>query len=209
VAAVVPAFSAVFPRNVAPGMFISIYGTNLATSATQAPSLPYPNILGTTEVRLNGVLLPLHYAAPEQINAVVPAASGLAKLNVKTAAGEHTVNVLFQPAVPALFSGVLNAVTGVLVTSDSPLRAGDYVSLFLTGLGATVTRDGLEWAVVRPEVLAGGKPCELLYAGRAPGFIGLDQINCRLAADLPANSSTAVMVRSGTRISNTVTFPVR
>jgi uncharacterized protein (TIGR03437 family) len=82
------------------------------------------------------------------------------------------------------------------------------VSLFLTGLGATITRDGLEWAVLQPEVSIGGKPCELLYAGRAPGFIGLDQVNCRLAGDLPANNSTVVIVRAGGRVSNTVTLPV-
>ena len=209
IAAVFPVFAAVFPRSVAPGMFISIYGTNLATSTAQAPSLPYPTLLGTTEVRVNGVVLPLHYAAPDQINAVMPNVNGLVKLTVKTATGEHTVNTFVEPAVPALFAGALNAVSGMPVTVDSPLRPGDYVSLFLTGLGVTVMRDGLEWAVAEPEVLAGGKPCEVLYAGRAPGFIGLDQVNCRLTADLQANNSTPIVVRSGSRTSNTVTLPVR
>jgi uncharacterized protein (TIGR03437 family) len=210
IAAVLPTFAAVFPRSVAPGMFISIYGAALATSTAQAPGRPYPTVLGSTEVRLNDTALPLHYAAPGQINAVLPeTASGLAKLMVKTAAGEHTVNVLFENAVPALFGTALNAVTGAVVTADAPLRSGDYVALYLTGLGATVRRDGLDWAAVQPEVLAGGKPCELLYAGRAPGFVGLDQINCRLAPDLAASNAMAVMVRSGSRISNTLQLPVR
>jgi uncharacterized protein (TIGR03437 family) len=210
IAGVFPTFAAVFPRSVAPGMFISIYGTDLATSTAQAAGLPYPTILGTTEVRLDGALLPLHYAAPNQINAVIPEqVSVLAKLTVKSAAGEHTVNVLVEPAVPALFSGALNALSGTLVTVDAPLRPGDYVSLFLTGLGATSRREGLDWAVMQPQVMVGGRPCELLYAGRAPGYIGLDQINCRLAQDLIANNATPVTVRSGNRISNTVTLPVR
>jgi uncharacterized protein (TIGR03437 family) len=210
IAGVLPSFAAVFPRSVAPGMFISIYGSELATSTAQAAGLPYPTVLGTTEVRLNGALLPLHYAAAGQINAVMPErASGLAKLNVKTAAGEHTVNIFVEPAVPALFGAALNAITGALITPESPLRPGDYVSLFLTGLGATVTRDELEWAAAQPEVVADGKICELLYAGRAPGFIGLDQINCRLSPDVQPNNSTPFLVRSGNRVSNVVTAPVR
>jgi uncharacterized protein (TIGR03437 family) len=209
IAGVFPVFAAVYPRSLAPGMFISIYGSNLATSTDQAPSLPYPTVLGTTEVRLNGLLLPLHYASPNQINAVLPAVSGLAKLNVKSTAGEHTVNIFIEPAVPALFAGALNGITNTLITPESPLRPGDYVSLFLTGLGATITRGGLEWAATQPEVFVGGRPCDLLYAGRAPGFIGLDQINCRLATDLQVNNATAVLVRSASRTSNTVTLPVR
>jgi uncharacterized protein (TIGR03437 family) len=210
IAAVVPTFAVVFPRSVSPGMFVSIYGTDLATTTAQAPGLPYPTLLGTTEVRLNGAALPLHYAAPGQINAVMPESSnGLAKLTVKTAAGEHTVNVMIESSVPALAGSALNALTGALVTADAPLRAGDYVALFLTGLGITVRRDGLDYAAVQPEVLIGGKPCELLYAGRAPGFIGLDQINCRLASDLASSNTAPVIVRSGPRSSNTIALPVR
>jgi uncharacterized protein (TIGR03437 family) len=191
-------------------MFISIYGTELATSTAQAAGLPYPTVLGTSEVRLNGTLLPLHYAAPGQINAVMPEqASGLSKLTVKSAGGEHNVNVLVEPAVPALFGSALNALSGALVTVDAPLRSGDIVSLFLTGLGATVQREGLDWAAMQPQVMVGGRPCELLYAGRAPGYIGLDQINCRLAQDLNPNNATPVTVQSGSRISNTVTLSVR
>ena len=128
---------------------------------------------------------------------------------VKSAAGEHTVNVLVEPAVPTVFGTALNALSSALITVESPLRPGDYVSLFATGLGATIRRDGVDWAAIAPQVTVGGKLCELLYAGRAPGYVGLDQINCRLASDLTANNATPVVVRSGNRVSNTVNLPVR
>jgi uncharacterized protein (TIGR03437 family) len=166
--------------------------------------------LAGSEVRLNGLALPLHFASHGQINAVVPeSANGLVKLAVKSAAGEHTVNVLVEPAVPAVFSAALNALTGASVTAAAPLRSGDFVSLYATGLGATERRDNLDWVKAQPQVTIGGKPCEVLYAGRAPGYVGLDQINCRLADDLPPNDATPVTVRSGGRTSNVLNLPVR
>jgi uncharacterized protein (TIGR03437 family) len=208
IAAVIPSFAAVLPRSVAPGMFVSIYGSDLAPRTEAAPGLPYPTVLGGTEVRMGGRSLPLHYASPAQINAVIPDdASGYTQLTVRSGSGEHTVNVLVEPVVPALHPAALNAVTGALITADAPLLPGEYVSLYLTGLGATERRGDLDWARVAPEVTVGGRQCQLLYAGRAPGYIGLDQINCRVAVDA-APGSAAVVVRSGRRTSNTITLLV-
>jgi uncharacterized protein (TIGR03437 family) len=211
VLAVAPTFSAVTPRAVAPGMFVSIYGTTLAPSVAQAPGLPFPTTLANTEVRLGTTPLPLHYVSPGQINAVLPEnISGLIRLTIRNGTGERGINAMVEPAVPSLFAGALNAVTGALVTADAPLRPGDFVSLYLTGLGATTKRaDGLDWANAQPEVRFGGQPCQVSYAGRAPGFVGLDQINCQLAANLSANERTEVSVRSGNRTSNVITLAVR
>ncbi len=54
IAAVIPAASLVTPRNIsAPGTFISIYGSELATAVAQATSSPFPTILGGTQVLVN------------------------------------------------------------------------------------------------------------------------------------------------------------
>lgn len=210
ISAVLPIFAAVTPRSVAPGMFVSIYGAALASATMEAPGLTYPVSLAGTEVRAGNIALPLQYVSPAQINAVLPELPlGLSKLTVRSAAGEHTVNVVVESVAPALFSGALNAVTGAPVTSAAPLRPGDYVSLYLTGLGATAPREGLNWAIAQPQVTIGGYPCELLYAGRAPGFNGLDQINCRVSPDTPANLSSQVVVRSGNRFSNVILLAIR
>jgi len=216
---VYPASGAISPLVVAPGMFIAIYGASLSTSTAEAPSLPFPTSLGGVEVHVNGVAIPLHYASPGQINAVLPEGlTGAVKLRVRTSAGEHTVNLLVEATAPAPFTSdgtgrgqvsALNAVTGAVATPQNPLSGGDFVSIYLTGLGNTTRRDGLDWANVQPSVTVGGQPCVVGYAGRAPGFAGLDQINCRLAAGLPNNPSSPVTVTSGAWTSTGGTLAIR
>ncbi|HYO84553.1 MAG TPA: IPT/TIG domain-containing protein [Bryobacteraceae bacterium] len=209
VGAIFPSAAAVYPRTVAPGMFVSVYGTALAASTEQAQSQPYPSSLGGTQVLVNGNPVGVHYASPQQVNAVVPEnANGLVQVTVRTSQGTRTVNVLVEAAVPALFGAATNAVTGAVITATAPIGRGEYVALYLTGLGATEQRaDGLEWARIQPEVTVGGRPCRMTYAGRAPGYVGLDQVNCQVAADAPTGNVEAI-VTSGRRSGRT-TIPVQ
>jgi uncharacterized protein (TIGR03437 family) len=201
IAAIFPSAAAVTPRGVAPGMFASIYGTNLAPSAEQAQRLPYPTTLANTQVLAGSTPLPLHYASAAQINAVIPeTASGLLQMTVRNGSGQQTVNVLAEPAVPTLFAGaVTNAVTGALITPAAPAQRGDFIAIYLTGLGATERRGDLDWARITPVVTVGGQPCVVSYAGRAPGYVGLDQINCQIAVDAGTGNEAAVIVTSGRR----------
>ncbi len=216
---VYPSASRVTPLSVAPGMFVSIYGDALASQTAQATSADYPNMLADVQVLVGGTPLLLHYASPAQINAVLPDdATGLVKLTVKNTAGADTVNVLFEPAVPAVFTqdgtgsgaaAALNSRNDGLVTSSNPLRAGDYLELFLTGLGATTLLDGLQYANLQPTVTIGGQPCAVSYAGRAPGYRGLDQINCLVPSGIAPSATAQAQVTSGTRSSNVVTVAVQ
>lgn len=217
---VYPAASVTFPLAVAPGQFVAIYGDALAGSSATAGSANYPTQLADVRVTVNTTASQLYYAGPTQINAIIPDdASGLVKLTVQNTAGTNTVNVLVDPAVPALFTqnsggsgpaSALNASRGnTLVTAANPLRAGDYVSIYLTGLGKTTSRDGLEWATTQPTVTMGGKACPVTYAGRAPGFKGLDQINCIVPDGLAGSSPVQVFVTSGNRASNIATLAVQ
>lgn len=216
---VYPAAGAISPLVVAPGMFIAIYGALLSTSTATAPSQPYPVSLGGAEVTANGTAIPLYFVSPGQINGILPdGISGAVKLRVRTSAGEHTVNLMVEAAAPAPFTSdgsgrghvaALNAVTGAIATPQNPLSGGNFLALYLTGLGNTTRRDGLDWANLQPTVTVGGQPCAVTYAGRAPGFAGLDQINCQLAAGLPNNPSTPVTVTSGARTSSGTTLAIR
>jgi uncharacterized protein (TIGR03437 family) len=194
VAAVVPAPGLVTPMVVAPRMIVSIYGTALAQA----------------NVTLNGTPMQTLYVSDTQINAILPpdAGVGLAKLAVKTSAGSHTLNVMVEQAYPVLFAGAAaNALTGTLVSDTTPLHGGDYVELFLTGLGATTARDGLDYAQVQPTVTIGGMDCPVTYAGRAPGYPGVDQINCVVPSGV-SDSQAAVVVTSNVRSSPVTTVAV-
>jgi uncharacterized protein (TIGR03437 family) len=150
---------------------------------------------------VNNAPLGLHFASAGQINAVVPSAgTGLIRMSVINPGGQQTVNVLVEPAVPTLFSGaVTNAVTGAVITPSAPAARGDYIAIYLTGLGATERRGELDWALMQPQVTVGGQPCTVTYAGRAPGYAGLDQINCQVAANASTGQAAQIAVSSGRR----------
>jgi uncharacterized protein (TIGR03437 family) len=214
VAAVIPAAALVTPRNIAPGTFISIYGSGLATATAQATDSSFPTILGGTQVLVNGTAIPLQYVSPNQVNAVFPGiVSGLATVLVTTTVGQNTVNVLTQAAVPAIFTAdgtaasAVNAVTGAVVTPSTPLHGGDYVSLYVTGLGATAAgAGGLQYASIQPQVTVAGQTCNIQFAGLSPQFPGVDQINCQIPMGLGSNAAAQVIVTSNGRASNTATL---
>jgi uncharacterized protein (TIGR03437 family) len=207
---VVPAAGpAPFPYDVAPGAYVAIYGVNLA-SAAQTSTRPYPTQVADVQVLVNGVAQGIVYVSSGQINFVYSnAAPGLTQLTVKNSSGQHTVNVRVAPAVPSIFlldaagsAAALNGLTGVVIGPNTPLHAGDFVSIYLTGLGATSTQSGFDVAQIQPTVTLGGQSCAVTYAGRTPGFAGLDQINCKVPLGV-AGSAVPVAVTSNGRVSNT------
>jgi uncharacterized protein (TIGR03437 family) len=213
---VIPAAGpAPFPYDVSPGAYVSIYGTNLATATTSA-TVPYPTQIGDVQVLVENTPAQIVFVSSGQINFVYPnVGPGITKVTVKNAAGQHTVNVRIAPATPSIFlldgaatAAARNALTSAVVSASAPLHEGDFLSLYLTGLGATTLRDGLEYATAAPVITIGGKVVEIAYAGRSPGFAGLDQINCKIPAGL-SGDKVPVTVSSGGRVSNTAFLAIR
>jgi uncharacterized protein (TIGR03437 family) len=183
-------------------MIVAIYGSDM-TSAT---------------VTAGGTPLTLFYTSTTQINALLPGnASGLTPVTVQNSGGQNTVNVYVGTAAPAIFTqnssghgpaSALKATDQSLVTASNPLSAGDTVELYATGLGLTTLMNGLDNALQQPTVTVGGIACPVVFAGAAPGYAGLDQINCTIPAGLAANASTPVVITSGNRASNTATLAI-
>ncbi len=217
-AAVLPAAGRVPTLSRAPGMFVSLYGAELATSAAQASALPLPTELNGVHLLANGTPIGLQFVGPTQINAILPeTARGLVTLEVRNTAGAHQINVFVEAASPAIFTqngagtgdaAATQAVSGALITQNSPARRGDVLTLYSTGLGATENRAGLAWAVLAPTVEIGGVPAVPLYAGRAPGFAGLDQINFVVPTDAPRGPAVPVRLISNGRASNETTLAI-
>jgi uncharacterized protein (TIGR03437 family) len=98
-----------------------------------------------------------------------------------------------------------------VVTEQDPARPGDVVVLYATGLGRTIPNPHsgelpLQAAVLERlaefQVLLDGEPLasdRIAYAGLAPGFAGLYQINLCLPDRLPRNPE--VRLRLGDQIS--------
>jgi hypothetical protein len=94
---------------IAPGTLVSIVGENLADQTVVAPwdADPLPRILGGVEVYFNGILSPLLYVSPTQINTQVPyevqgSTSINAYVRVRWSDGHVTAtNAVGVPVIPA------------------------------------------------------------------------------------------------------------
>jgi len=203
----------------APRMLVSIYGRDLATSTQTALIQPLPTELGGATVLLGGQPIGLPYASPVQINAALPAGIlGLPQLTVQNSDGRHSLNMLVEPSVPTLFShdqtgsglaAAINASTGEIITPGSLIHPGQFVSLYGTGLGETQHIGNLDYAVTQPTARIGDLPAKVLFAGRAPGYVGLDQINVEVPPNATLGDAVPVTIQANGRVSNTVTLAVR
>jgi len=194
---VLPSAANVYPLAVGSNSYISIYGANLDGAVVSSGSTAL-TVIATSPTQVNAVLS----ADPNQ--AVVP-------ITVTTATGSQTVNVFTQPEVPVIFTqnasgsgpaSALNAITNILVSPNAPLRAGDYVSLYLTGLTF------YPHFSTDVSVTIAGQNCPVQFAGVAPGYTVLDQINCQVPGGI-SSTSAPVIVTVGGRQSNTATLAVQ
>ena len=203
---VVNAFSGL--ASIAPGALISIYGTNLAPAEGRAAAAPLPVLLNGTSVSINGTPAPLLFVSASQINAQAPfeIAAGTATVVVRThalesAAAKVAVTVV-APGILAPGGGghalAVNYPGGALNSLQNPVHPGDYVVVYLTGQGQVdrpvasgelSPADPLSLSVAAVRARLGGAPAEVAFAGLAPGFVGLLQVNL-LVPDVPGGEQS-------------------
>ena len=182
-----------------PGSLISLFGSNLAPLTASAPSTPLPTSLNDTTVTVNGVPAPILYQSPGQINAQVPweVPSGLASVVIRTrGASSAPAQITIQAAAPGLFTddqgyaAALNA-DGSVNSEDQPAASGSVISVFLTGQGpvATTVDDGVSSAAGTTDsatssvsASVAGQPAQIEFAGLAPLYPGVAQINLKIPA---------------------------
>jgi uncharacterized protein (TIGR03437 family) len=185
---------------IAPGEIVTIMGEELAPAAKGAESAPLPRAIDGVAVSVGGMDAPLFYVSPQQINFQAPfeLPEGSATLVVRRDAQQsQTRNVQVIPQRPGLFPAgpdprgdavVVHASDFSLVTRENPAHTGEYLAAFCTGLGATnppaPTGDRAPGvARVKANVdayLDSFALMQVSYAGLAPGWIGLYQVNFRV-----------------------------
>jgi adhesin/invasin len=165
-------------------------------------------------VTVNGVVAPLYYVSPTQINFQMPAAtaSGSAQIAVVSSTGQGSAPApLITPVQPGLYvdanlrAKALNQNLTVH-TPQTPIPAGNYVILYLTGMGPTTppVADGQPaptspLAVLNGSVQAtvGGIPANVSFAGLAPGFAGLIQVNAQIPNGLAPGDQPVFVTING------------
>jgi uncharacterized protein (TIGR03437 family) len=215
----------------APGSIISVFGRQLAASTGGASAVPLPTTLGGATLSVGGRDVPLFFSSEGQINAQLPfeLASGTRpQAMVKLATG-FTVpeTIIVGASQPGIFAvnqqgtgqGAVLDKDGKLVGASAPAKAGDIVQVFCTGLGPTnpavasgqagPKSEPLARVVAAVEARIGDKPAVVHFAGLAPGFVGLYQVNVQIPAGVaPGPAVSLVLTQSGVA-SNTVTLALQ
>lgn len=202
-------------KPVAPGGLVSLFGTNLSPTNMATSQIPLPTALADSCMSVNGALLPLLFASPTQINAQLPSnAMGNSSLVLYTPGGvSDTFNFTIQPTAPSVFrtsngtAVIIRDNNGQLVTSSNPVQLNDYLTIYLTGMGATTPSvtagtasptNPLAVATVQPTVTIGGAPIFVIWAGLAPKQVGVYQINVLVPFHgIPEGDSIALTINQG------------
>jgi|GEM_PF-943103 len=211
--------AASFTPGVAPGSLMTIFTRNVLAQNTSllASSLPLPRTLGGVEVRVNDNPAPLlavvRNGDSEQINFQVPwELQPGATVRLQLASGvarSESVELTVNPIAPAIFGA--NATDALLIRASDftlatgPIRRGDTHILYATGLGLMDLPVANGAALSQPARIRrsailriGGVACDIDYAGAAPGFVGVYQVNFRVANAVPAGSQDLVLTIDGT-----------
>jgi uncharacterized protein (TIGR03437 family) len=180
---------------VSPGSLADIYGTGLAATAANASAGPtLPTTLGGVQVRVNGTPAPLIYVSPLQIVFQLPYETVLGTASVVVVSNNTAsaaVPVSVQQAAPFILTyGNNRAVVinpdGSLNSSGNGAKPGSVLVAYLTGSGpldhAIATGAAAPSSPLSSETLAttatvGNSPAAVQFAGMAPTYEGLMQVN--------------------------------
>jgi uncharacterized protein (TIGR03437 family) len=226
-------------KQIARESIVSAFGFGLATESASAWGLPLPTQLAATTVKVRDAagterLAPLYFVSPYQVNYQLPAetAAGPATVTITNRDGRVSVGTIqVTPLAPGLFSAdssgqgvaagyvlrLRNGIEQVLEPIAQPDEHGKIVArpvelgseeeeafliLYGTGLRARSS-------LASVTATLGGMAVEVLYAGPAPGFVGLDQINLRLPRQLAGRGEVEIVLTADGLAANPVKVSIK
>ena len=151
---------------------------------------------------INNRPAPIYYVSAGQAAVIVPDATEFPS-NVQiqvnnNGTASNTVTTVMNATAPGVFTGSQNGLGDAaalhadysLITPASPAKRGETISLYVTGLGDVkpAVADGAAGPSSPPysvateaiNVYIGGTAATVTYAGLAPGFAGLYQLNVQV-----------------------------
>ena len=193
--------------SLAPGLLVSIFGNVIAGERTD------------TVVRFAGFAAPVFYARQDQINVQAPyEIAGKDSVAVEVfrdgkLRGRATVSVAY--AVPAFFTRAdgrqVLAVNedGSLNSPERPAVRASIVTFYATGEGLTTpaSSTGVPASAPLPQprlpvsLRVGSAAASILYAGAAPGLVGVLQVNAELPGPFSPAGELPVTLTVGAAVS--------
>lgn len=210
----------------APGTIAQVFGTGLAASSVSTSVLPLPTTFNNTFALVGSAQAPLYFLSNGQINIQIPYEVTATQqvpllLSVNNALTlPQMVNVV--PATPGVLSmddgpNTSSPQNGAhiiaqhsdfsLVSSSNPAKPGEFLIMYLVGLGATnpsvasgapaPSTPPLATVTVQPVVTVGSQPATVAFAGLSPGFVGLYQINFQVPSSASSGELEVDVTQNG------------
>lgn len=215
---------------VAPGSLLSVFGLGIAGSGGGAPGgAALPSSLNGVSVKIGGFDAALVTATPgamDQINLQVPfEVNGAAQADIVV----NNNGVISVPETitignaPALFTmsqdgtgdgAFLHSDNITMISAGSPAHSGETIVLYATGFGPVspavqtgALASGTTSIAGNVVVSIGGQIAVVQYAGLAPGFAGLYQLNVVVPSGISGDVPVVVSV-DGTPATGQATVPI-
>jgi uncharacterized protein (TIGR03437 family) len=216
--------------SIAPGEIVTIFGLSIGpVTPTSSPSGVTPTELGQTQVLFDGQAAPLFYVQDSEIMAQVPyEIADKTTVDVQViyqGQSRGTVTASIATSAPGIFTvsagtGLASAgnQNGTLNSTVDPAPRGSIIALYATGEGAInpASVDGQPAVAPYPQpvlpvtVIIAGSPAQIVFAGEAPGFSGLLQVNAVVPPHLASTGLVPVTLEIGSSSSQSgVTIAVR
>ncbi len=228
------------PACTAGGVATLLGGGFTKEAALASTAFPVPTLLNGARLTVNGTDLPLFFVSPSQVNFQcpnLPTGTTFTMAFNGELGGITSQQTVMQYAAPGIFStdgsgkgqgAIVVAGSSTVATTFStdtlsgPVTPGDHISIYATGLGpvSCVVQSGDAAPADTPcpltgviQVLIGGAPATVSFAGLAPGYSGMYQVDAQIPASTVPGSAVPVRIAvqapgGGNVTSNTVTIAV-
>jgi minor extracellular serine protease Vpr len=200
-------------QGMAPGSYISIFGTLLsdANAIVTTPSLPVSLASVSISFDGGGLSLPghIHFVSPGQINVQIPwEFQGQSSVQMKVTYGDFLWSDIYTVPLGTYSPGVfaITDVPGAVISQSNPAKRGQPIIVYANGLGpvdrAVTSGDPspaqpLAKTRVDPSVNIGGNNAQVIFSGLAPGSVGLYQVNVVVPADAQIGAQTMTISIGG------------
>ncbi len=211
----------------APGTIAQVYGTGLASAPMSTGAAPLPTNFNNTFALIGPHQAPLYFLSAGQVNIQIPYELTATQqmpivLSVNNALTlPLTLNIV--PATPGVLSSddgptppsiqngahiiAQHSADFSLVTSANPAKPGEYLVMYLVGMGATnpsvasgapsPSSAPLATVVLEPTVTVGGQASTVAFAGLTPGFVGLYQVNFQVPSSASSGELQVDVTQNG------------
>jgi uncharacterized protein (TIGR03437 family) len=216
-----------------PGTIAQVYGTGLASAVTSTGPAPLPTLFSNTFALVGATQAPLYSLSSGQINIQIPYEVTANQQVPIVLSVNNALTLPLMLNMVASAPGVLSAddgqtppsvqdgahivaqhsSNGTLVSSTSPAAPGEYLVMYLVGMGPTnpAVKSGAEtptaplsYVTEQPTVTVGSQTSTVLFAGLTPGFVGLYQIDFQVPTGASSGDLVVTVTQNGVAANSTL-----